>query len=447
MNGRNVPLKPMVACLLAAWVFLVLLRDPAPAFVYDANQYWSGAQAVARGGDEYARGGLATRGVFTSFVYVPAFVLAHVAGGSMGTATWAVLVQNAFLIAFLGSVVIPTLLRRAVSIGAVHVGVSTALTSLLLSRFAPYPLMDLPAVVCVALAVLLLCELRWWTWVLSGGFLALAVNLRPAYLLPAVLILAAGAVTRWRRAPLAAVGGAAVLAIQAIYGRLHTGIVSISPPQAGIVQTIQFHYAAYGVRYDTIPFSAGDPRLWHCSPGMAEAVSGDPAPGSASGLLGLMVDNLPGSALFAVNKVTASLHWSAGTPYAIPGEQALRPLGLLVIVVACVGFVSLVGLLRGRGDQRTAPLALVALVLGVAVTLVGSAPEARFALPIVVAGIAGTVAAVARWRRPELTWSRPLLVGIVCAVLLTGLVAGLGWRALQHDVAPGDLTVEACLAG
>ena len=79
-----------------------------------------------------------------------------------------------------------------------------------------------------------------------------------------------------------------------------------------------------------------------------------------------------------------------------------------------------------------------------AVTLVGSAPEARFALPIVVAGIVGVVAAVARWWGPGLSWTRSLVVGVVCAVLLTGLVAGLGWRALQHDVPRGDLTVETC---
>ena len=438
--------RPMAAGLLTSVVALVLLRDPAPAFVYDAAQYWAGAQAVAEGTDEYTLGGLATRGILTALVYLPAYALASLLGGSMVVGAWAVLAQNAFLVAFIGSVVIPLLLRRAVTIRPLHVGVSTALTSLLLSGFVPYPLMDLPAVVCVALAILLLCEFRWWTALLGGAFLAAAVNLRPAYAVPAVLVLLVVILLRWRRAPFAVLGGAAVLAVQAGYGRAQAGFVSLWPPSTELVTAIQFNYAAYGVRYDTIPLTAEDPRLWHCSPGMAEAVSGQPPPTSSSDLLGVMVDNLPTSALFAVDKVTASLHWSVGTPYALPGEQALRPLGLLVMLVSCAGFVSLVALLRSRAD-RTAPLALIALVLGVAVTLVGSSPEARFALPIVVAGLAGCLAAVARWLGPGCRWTRPLVIGAVCAALLTCLVAGLGWRALHHDIPRGDLTVEACLRG
>ena len=254
-------------------------------------------------------------------------------------------------------------------------------------------------------------------------------------------------VGRWRRAPFAALGGAGVLAVQAGYGWMRAGVVSLWPPDTERVAAIQLYYAAYGVRYDTVPFTVEDPRLWHCSPGMAEAVTGQPPPTSARELLGVMVDNLPGSALFAVDKITASLHWSTATPYALPGGQALRPLGLLVLVVSCVGCVSLVALLRDRRADRTAPLALLALVVGVTLTLVGAAPEARFALPIVVAGIAGVVAAVSRWWRPGVSWSRPLIFGVVCAVVLTALVAGLGWRALQYDVPRGELTVEACLAG
>ncbi|WP_457184593.1 hypothetical protein [Nocardioides sp. P5_E3] len=421
----------------------MLLRDPALAFVYDANQYWSGATAVGSGGNVYDDGGLATRGVLTPLVYVPAFFLAELAGSGPVDATWAVLIQNSFLIALLGSVVVPALLRRVVTIGPAHVGLSTAITGLALSGFAPYPVMDLPAVVCVAVGVLLLCEVRWWSWILGGGFLAAAVNLRPAYVLPAVLILAVVAIVRWPRAPLGVVGAAAVTGVQAMYGHVRADVWSASPPLADLVRTVQYQYGAYGVRYDTIPFTNGDPRLWHCSPGMADAMRGQPMPTSASGLLGVMVDNLPTSAGLAMDKFTASLHWSTATPYSHPGEQALRPLGIFVILVSCVGFVALVALLRSRTDL-SAPLALVAMTLGVAVTLVGSSPEPRFALPLVVAGAAGVVAASSRWGHRDLSWSRPLVIGVGAAVLLTGLVAGLGWRALQQDVPRGDLTVEIC---
>lgn len=443
MNGTRMSYKSMAACLLASWVASVLLRDPAPAFVYDASQYWGGAQAIVRGADEFTLGGLATRGVFTSVVYLPAFVLAHVAGGSAAAAGWAVLLQNGFMVALLGAVIIPLMLRRAATIGPLHVGVSTLLTSLVLSRFLPYPLMDLPAAVCIALAVLLLCETRWWTSLLGGAFLALAVNLRPAYAVPAVLVILVVVAARWRRGPVAVIGAVPVVLAQVLYGRANAGVTSLWPPGTETVTAIQLNYAAYVVRYDTVPFTAEDPRLWHCSPGMATTV-GDRLPASTGELFGLLVRTLPDSALFAVEKVTASLHWSSATPYAHPGEQALRPLGLLVILATCAGVVSLVALLRSRPADRTAPLALLALVLGVTVTLVGATPEARFSLPLVVAGLAGVVAAMARWWRQGTAWARPTLIGVACAAALSGVVAVSGWQALQHDAPRGELTAQVC---
>ena len=106
----------MATFALASMVALVVLRDPAPAFVYDAAQYWSGAQAIVQGTDEYTLGGLSIRGVFTSVVYLPAYALAQALGGSVVAGAWAVMAQNAFFIGFLGAVVIPLLLRRVVTI-------------------------------------------------------------------------------------------------------------------------------------------------------------------------------------------------------------------------------------------------------------------------------------------------------------------------------------------
>ena len=133
------------------------------------------------------------------------------------------------------------------------------MTALLLSRFVPYPLMDVPAVLCLAIAVLLLCERRWWTALAGGALLAAAVNLRPAYLLPVVLMLVVVLATRWQRTPFVALGGAAALAVQAVYGRARVGVTSLWPPDTETVTAIQLNYAAYGVRYDTIPFTRRTP--------------------------------------------------------------------------------------------------------------------------------------------------------------------------------------------
>lgn len=442
-TGAMLPRRTMVVCLVVSWAVLLVLRDPTPAFVFDAAQYWSGAQAVAQGTNVYDAGGLATRGVLTAYVYLPAHAAATLLGGSVAAGSWAVLVQNALLVSLLGAAVIPMLLRRVVTVGSLHVVASSALTTLLLSGFVPYPLMDLPAMVSVMLAVALLAERRWWTALVGGGLLGVAVNLRPAYAAPVALVLLVVLVARWRRAPFVVVGGAAVLGVQAAYGWAHTTVVSALPPMSKIVSAIQFQYSAYGVRYDTIPFTAQDPRLWHCSRPMAEAVAGQPPPATSGEMLSVLVHTLPQSALFAIDKVSAALHWSWAVPYATPGEQALRPLGLLVIAVSCAGLVALLALLRTGAIERMVPMALVALTLGVAATLVGASPEARFALPVVVGGIVGAVASLDRLRGP---WSRQLVIAIGLAGILTVLVAALGWRALQHDVPRGDLTVEACLA-
>ena len=340
--------------------------------------------------------------------------------------------------------VVPALLRRVVTIGPAHVGLSTAITGLALSGFAPYPVMDLPAVVCVAVGVLLLCEVRWWSWILGGGCLAAAVNLRPAYVLPAVLILAVVAIVRWPPAPLGVVGAAAITGVQAMYGHVRADVWSASPPLADLVRTVQYQYGAYGVRYDTIPFTNGDPRLWHCSPGMADAMRGQPMPTSASGLLGVMVDNLPTSAGLAMDKFTASLHWSTATPYSHPGEQALasprhlRHPGQLRRFRRAGGVASKsyrpLGTPRARGDDTRGsgdPRRL-------------PSPEPRCPCrwssrgpPASLPPRRGGAIATCRGRgHSSSAWGPP------CSS--PAWSPGSGWRALQQDVPRGDLTVEVC---
>ncbi len=52
--------------------FVLVLRDTAPTFVYDAAQYWRGNELVQTGRDPSLQGGLHARGVLTSFAYLPA---------------------------------------------------------------------------------------------------------------------------------------------------------------------------------------------------------------------------------------------------------------------------------------------------------------------------------------------------------------------------------------
>lgn len=430
--------------MVASAVSVLLLRDPAPMFVHDAWRYWTGAQAVATGSDAYAIGGLDLRGVLTALVYLPAYAVAAAFGGSMAAAGWAVLVQNALIIGAIGALVMPMLLGRMGKVRPVHVALASTLTVLALSGFAPYPLMDLPAVALALLAVLLLWSSSPW-WLLAGGAaLAGAVNLRPSYVFAMLMVLVVVVASRWRRAHLPLLGAAVVLGVQTTYGWLNAGVLSAWPPATATVSDIQIRYASYGVRYDTVAYSAGDARLWHCSPAMAERVGAD-LPASTGALFATLVDTLPTSALFALHKLSGSLLWSRATPYANPGEHSLHPLGLVVIVLVCGGVIALGAGMRAHRQGRTTAAMLLILALGTAVTLVGSAPEARFALPIVVTGIAGAVLATMHWHR-AVGSVKVVAAWYVVALVLASATTVLGWHGLRHAAPPGDVTVEICRA-
>lgn len=428
---------------LVSVIGVLLLRDPAPVFLYDAGQYWAASQAVITGQDAYTVGGLNTRGVLTALVYLPAGLVTDLAGGSMVVAGWAVLMQNALVIAAAGAFVIPRLVGRLVPLRTTHVAASSALTVLALSGFAPYPLMDLVAVVLAAVSVLLLASSRGALVLVGGVALAVAVNLRPSYLVAAVLVMAVLLLRQPRRTPWALLGAGAVVTVQVWYGSARAAVVSMFPPDTAIVTAIQLNYSAYGVRYDTVLYSAADPRQWYCSPQMADAVAGE-LPGSNRELLVTFFRELPSSALFALEKVTASLQWSWSMPYAGEGSPILRPLGILVTMVTCAGLGLLVRRLV-RSDRRTFTVAaLLMLALGSMVTMVASSPEARFASPLVVAGVVGVVAAFT----PVGLRPRARQVAIGCAAVAAASVAVLALGTLGlSDAAPrGDVTADVCRA-
>lgn len=437
------PLPPVMAiCALGSVVAVLLFRDPAPIFLYDAAVYWSEAQAIVNGDVGYAVGGLDARGVLTALVYLPASLLASLFGAATA-ASWAVLVQNAIIIGLAGSVVVPLLVRRIVSIGPAHVAVSSVLTVLMFSGFAPYPLVDLAAIFLILLALLLLSSARSGSLVIGGLALAGAVNLRPAYLVPALLILVVFIVCNWRRAPLPIVGAVGVLATQSVYSWARAGTFSLWPPDVSTVSAIQLNYAAYGVRYDTVAYSASvDPRQWYCSPEMAGAVAGD-LPTSTGDLLLTYVQNLPTSVAFAAEKLAATLQWSWATPYATSFQESLRFLGFVAVALTCVGLMVLTHLLMtSKRREFLTPAMLVAVAVGSVVTIIGSSPEARFAAPLVAAGLVGSVAGLAKlthWpgTRTGVTWICSILVVTVVTVVV-------GVMGMSHPAPDGDVTAEIC---
>jgi len=439
---------PSGSALAAAVVgfFLSLLRGPAAAFFYDAQMYWLGAKAVVRFDDFYLDGGLGIRGALSAFVYSPAALVARVFGDDASGV--AVLVQNAVLISLVGAVIVPAIASRVVALRPTHVWVSTIIAVLVLGGFAPYPLMDLWAAALLLVAIVLLMRRPWWSSILAGGALAAAVNLRPAHLVPAILILLVWAVYRWRSAWLPLLGAAAALFPQVVVNHVFVRAFSVFPTDTFLITNIQAQYASFTVRYDTVPFAGTDPRLFFCSPDYASEVVGR-IPASSGELASSFLGNLPAAILFMSQKVAATLHWAPITPYAEPAGT-FSPLTLLVIAVCAIGILALVRAAVRTASMRKSPLLpmLFVLWLGCLATLAVSAPESRFALPVVLVGLVGVLVAlpVRASLRVSVLTTRSVWPWIAGTVVLSALLLALGLSGLAHPAPAGDATAATCAA-
>lgn len=127
--------------IAGAMVFLGTVTQSRTRFVYDAATYWAGSVSLAHGRDPYLTGWLNFRGVFTSVLYFPAALATRAFGGS--TAGVAVLVQNSLLVALVGVLLLPRLLRAWGPVTPWMVWMCAGLTWFLVGRTAPYPLTDL----------------------------------------------------------------------------------------------------------------------------------------------------------------------------------------------------------------------------------------------------------------------------------------------------------------
>ncbi len=436
--------RATVVGAVLVFVVVLLVRHPAVDFVYDAGRYWAAATKIVTGGDFYTAGGLSARGVLSAVVYLPAAAAAQALGGSLGVQHAAVLVQNAALLAVTGAVILPRLAGRFVTVDGRHILIGSALTVLLFSGFAPYPLMDLAAVVLVMLGLLLIASPSRILIAVGGLSLGAAVNLRPAYVLPAIAVLVVWGALHWRRALLPVAGVIVSIVPQWLLNRIVNHRNLPIPVDTFLITDIQAHYASFGVRYDTIPFTAGDPRQWYCSPSMADAVAGH-VPTTTGGVVRAFLENFPTAVVFSLQKITAALQWSFETPYSDGGAQALRFLGFAAVIVTIAGVLALVVLatVRRRDGKARDAWATIAMIAGVLVTLVGSAPEARFAAPLVMTGIVGVLVGGSVWASAGRR-ARPILIASA-AVLVSLTVLG-GVSGLAHPADRGDVTRATCAA-
>lgn len=436
------PRTSVIAAAILSFA-IALAHGPAEKFVYDAAQYWAGAQALATGGNVFKAGGLGMRGALSAVVYLPATAVRLLTGASPYAV---VLVQNALLVAWLGTMLIPRIAGLLVTTSKRHVWISAILSALLLAGFAPYPLLDLWAVaLMLAGALLLLGRKSPWLLACGGLVIAVAINLRPAYIVPAALAGIVWMTFFWRKAHWPALGAAIAFAPQVITNMVVMGSWKPWPTLTSKIAAIQAQYAGYTIRYDTIAYvESPSPRQFFCSPELA-STAGAQFPKGTGELVVFFANSFPESLSFMAQKVAASLSWSLATPYEAPPSGGIGLMAIAVATVSSVGFLALIWhfFRRQAGSRGPVIPVLLAVWLGSVATLVFATPETRFALPILLIGLIGCAVATSR-----VTSRLPMTVVAVAwgegVAVLVVLLLWLGTAGLSHPAPPGDVTAAIC---
>ena len=427
--------RAIVTAIAGVVLFLATVTQSPARFLYDATGYWNGSVALANGGDPYIAGVMTLRGVLTSLLYLPAALA--VKGSDPSAGGLAVLVENSLLVAFVGVLLLPGLLRAWGPVTSRMVWVCAGLTWIAVGRFAPYPLMDLWGAV-VSLAAVVALQRRTTIGLIGAGLLAgIAFNVRPAYLLPLLMMVGVVFLTR-RLSGMWFVGGAVVALLPQSIMNLAHGVSWIPWPRDMTALTQQqADHASYIVRYDTAVYGpVRNPQQFFCDPSMAQAVGNHP-PGSTRELVSLYLHNPSQSFVFLLEKASAAVHWPLSAPYLSPGGAGDHLFALLVTAITVVGAAALAhGQLQSGVRSTPLPVwATLAVWLGSLTTLVTPSPESRFALPLVLLGIAGCSALLRQ--RPGKRW-------IAGTILMVVGVFALGNLGLSHPAPAGGISPAIC---
>jgi hypothetical protein len=133
-------------------------------------------------------------------------------------------------------------------------------------------------------------------------------------------------------------------------------------------------------------------------------------------------------------------------PYFAPAYAVNGLFALATTFVFVVGAAALLrSFIRQRGNPRCLGIWLVGVTwLTCLATLTNTATETRFALPLVLFGIAGCASLVTTG--PSVRTWRAERVWVASAILLSLVVFQLGSMGLSHPAPRGDATAATCAA-
>ena len=410
-----------LAGVVCSWILFFCAGSTRP--VYDANGYLEFAAVWLSGAVPWHQG----RGYATGLVWVPALAVARAANVEPYVG---ILLEGSFLMALLGWVILPNLPSRTPSLWARIT--CTLLLWILWGPWAGLSMTDIPAVVALFGALLLLRQERHLHFLASGLLVGLLYSLRPAYLLASatlVLVTCLG-LRGWRGLLLGGTlltGVALTLAPQGVLNVQYTqGWAeprSFWPPTitafAALVE-LQVGGASTVQRYETYLGGSGwpTPQLVACDPGGRKllALTGGVPPKTITQYMHLLAADPILASGVLMRKVINAAWLDSRTPYIY--DRAARALWLGALNVALVGLALL--FLSAHTQGNWIPL-LIALAASAPVLY--TAPEQRFMMALSLLGIAYCWPAL-RWIVWDAEWGTrgrvlaavALLVGLASAV-------------------------------
>lgn len=412
------------------------------AIAYDATVYWGGAQDIVAGALVFAD--MDFRGILTTVVYVPAAAVTAMLGTDL--APFAILLQNAIVLGASAVFLLPRLVRcwRPISSRAELFGI--VLFWIVTVGFAPYALMDIYPILALFMLLTLFQSKRVYAMIFAGALAGIAINLRPAYLVPVILIALVAVVWRRWSSLLFVTGIGLGLVPQLLVNVLVFNEWTIWPARSGDLIALQTSYASYIVRYDTLVY-ATVPQQFYCSPSMATRLQA-PLPTSAGELASTFLGNMPSSIVFSLEKISAALQWPHSNPYTVPSPGLDEIFAGLITAITIIGLlallrISFVSKAKWNSTAWFNRAAFAALSVGTVLTLVSSATETRFGLMLVLLGVVGCMTLpIVSIRHAVLghkAWTS-------VAILLVALVSFVGYEGLSHPAPAGGVNQSVCAA-
>jgi hypothetical protein len=434
-------------CFTAVFILLIA-RNPVWTMLWDADGYVNSAIIWATGGTQSSVAEqLYYRGFLTSIVYyLPSYIgIKYFEPTQFGTYIFVfVLVQNALIISWMSSFVLPKivgLFRPATSLTVIT---TSFFGFYVLGSFVPYTLMDLWAMACLLPVIYLIYSQSKIALIMSGGLLGICLNLRPSYLFAIILLIGSATFIK-RLSVMLIVPGFLISQIpQIIYNSKWHDSFSIFPLGLGRITGRLATFASYSIRYDTNAYGAFTPKggISFCDQKMME-IALRVKPESTFETALLFLQNPGHSSLFLIKKLAAAFWWPVTVPYFEHNPLVNSIFGALILFIVTFGLSKIIWLFY-QSDQKVQYLGVVAVIVGFCINLVLYSNETRYGASVVLISICGIAILINEYDLLKVKFNFRILLSKENMIALTVYLffAGVASFTLMGDF--GFQTIKNC---